>query len=204
MLQRVAAIRNESGATAPDLFRAVTAERRGPRPRALSARRESARINGHSYACCSLQARSRARKTIAPTAAHCEIDALRALLEDGAPMTAPMAAALGDMAALRALLANASASDTATAFGLAAINGRAEALRIALDAGADVNAYLPVHAHSTALHQAALLDRADLVELLLARGADPHVRERLWDSTPLDWAIHQNCVAARAALEDPG
>jgi hypothetical protein len=112
-----------------------------------------------------------------------------------------MAAALGESAALRALIGKASADEVAAAFGLAAINGRAEALRIALDAGADPNAYLPVHAHTTALHQAALLDRADLVELLLARGANPHARDKLWDATPLDWATHGDHALARAALE---
>jgi peptide-methionine (S)-S-oxide reductase len=140
-------------------------------------------------------------QTIASAAAHFELDALRALLEAGVPMTAPMAAALGENDALRALIASAGPSDVATAFGLAAINGRLEATRIALDAGADVNAYLPIHAHSTALHQGALLDRADLVELLLARGANPHARDKLWDGTPLDWATHENRAIARAALE---
>jgi peptide-methionine (S)-S-oxide reductase len=139
--------------------------------------------------------------TIASAAAHFELDALRALLEAAVPMTAPMAAALGENDALRGLIANADRDEVAAAFGLAAINGQAEALGIALDAGADVNAYLPVHSHTTALHQAALLDRADLARLLLDRGANPEAKDKLWDGTPLGWAIHENKPAARAVLE---
>jgi hypothetical protein len=47
----------------------------------------------------------------------------------------------------------------------------------------------------------ALLDRADLVELLVASGARTDVRDALWDGTPLDWAIHQQKTIARSALE---
>jgi ankyrin repeat protein len=140
-------------------------------------------------------------ETIASTAAHYELDALRALLEAGIPMTAPIAAALGDEEALRDLIRTANRDEIATAFGLAAINGHAGALRIALEAGADPNAFVPIHTHATALHQVALLDRADLVELLVACGARTDIRDALWDGTPLDWAIHERKTIARSALE---
>jgi ankyrin repeat protein len=116
-------------------------------------------------------------------------------------MTAPIAAALGDEEALRDLIRTANRDEIATAFGLAAINGHAGALRIALEAGADPNAFVPIHTHATALHQVALLDRADLVELLVACGARTDIRDALWDGTPLDWAIHERKTIARSALE---
>ncbi|HEV3086917.1 MAG TPA: ankyrin repeat domain-containing protein, partial [Candidatus Elarobacter sp.] len=90
--------------------------------------------------------------------------------------------------------------DVQTAFGLAVINGHLEAARIALDAGADVNAYLPVHKHSTALHQAAVNDDPALIEFLISRGARLDQRDTLWDSTPLNWAVHEGKTAAQAAL----
>lgn len=141
------------------------------------------------------------RDTILATAGHRELDALRALVDAGHPMDAPIAAALGAGPALRELVATANAEDVQTAFGLAVINGQVEAAGIALDAGADVNAFLPVHAHSTALHQAANDDDVALIELLLARGARTDQRDTLWDGTPLGWAMFLGRPAARAALE---
>jgi hypothetical protein len=142
-----------------------------------------------------------ARDEIVSAAAHSELDALRALLEAGQPMSATIAAALGADDALREQLRNASPEDVQTAFGLALINGQGNAVRLALDAGADVNAYLPVHAHMTALHQAAQLDDVDLIAFLLSRGARTDQRDTLWDGTPLNWADHFGKTAARAALE---
>ena len=116
-------------------------------------------------------------------------------------MSAPIAAALGADDVLRELLPSASRDDVQTAFGLAVINGHTNAARLALDAGADVDAYLPVHAHMTALHGAAQLDDAALIALLLSRGARADQRDTLWDATPLGWANHFGKAAARAALE---
>ncbi len=143
------------------------------------------------------------RETISVAAAYRELDALRALVDLGHPMTAPIAAALGANALLRDLIATAGPEDVQTAFGLAVINGQLEAARFALDAGADVNAFLPVHSHSTAVHQAALDDNVALIELLLARGARTDRPDTLWDGTPLGWAIYSKRAAARAALEHP-
>jgi Ankyrin repeats (many copies) len=52
----------------------------------------------------------------------------------------------------------------------------------------------PVGAHdgddgATALHAAAYHGSADVVRLLLARGADLEARDATWDSPPLDWAL---------------
>jgi hypothetical protein len=144
---------------------------------------------------------SASRDAIVMTAAHREAGALRALLDGGQPMSVLLAAALGAGDEVRELLPSASREDVQTAFGLAVINRHARAARLALDAGADVDAFLPVHAHSTALHQAALDDDVALVELLLERGARTGVRDTLWDATPLDWAIHQGRARARVVLE---
>ncbi len=140
-------------------------------------------------------------EAIAMTAGHRESEALRALLAGGQRMTAPIAAALGEGDRLRELLRLAGSEDVQTAFGLAVINGRLESARLALDAGADVNAFLPVHAHSTALHQAAHDDDVALIELLVERGARTDLRDTLWDGTPLGWAIFLDRPKARALLE---
>jgi Ankyrin repeats (3 copies) len=77
--------------------------------------------------------------------------------------------------------------DEALAF--AAINGRDPAVDWLLDRGADVDGrpYLNV----TPLHFAVQFDRASTVQLLLARGADPEIRDDIHGGTPLGWAAYQ-------------
>jgi hypothetical protein len=87
------------------------------------------------------------RDAIVNAAAHGERDILRKLIADGEPPTALLAATLGEEALLRECLATANADDIQMAFALAVINREFASARIALDAGADVNAFLPVHGH---------------------------------------------------------
>jgi peptide-methionine (S)-S-oxide reductase len=142
------------------------------------------------------------RSEILAAAAHGQFEPLRELLALGFPMTATIAAALGDDAALARVLPEATQEEIQDAFSMAVINGRLEAAKMTLDAGADIHAYMAVHSHGTALHSAAVIDDAPLIEMLLARGARPDVRDKLWDSTPLGWAIHEGRHNARAALEN--
>ena len=135
------------------------------------------------------------------TLAHRELDPVQALLDAGYPLTAPIAAAMGRTDRLPDLLRAASPDEVQAALGLAVINRRTEAARMALDAGADPDLFLPIHNHSTALHQAALDDSLDLIDLLAARGARTDIRDTLWDGTPLDWANHAGKAAARDLLE---
>ena len=138
------------------------------------------------------------------TLAHRELAPILALLEGGLAMSVPIAAALGRIDRLSELLPAASAEQIQRAFGLAVINGEVDAARLALDAGADPNAFLPVHAHSLALHQAAIDENLELMKLLVARGARTDIADMLWKATPLGWAIHQGKARARAYLESLG
>ncbi len=140
-------------------------------------------------------------RAIDMTLGHRELAPILALLKAGQAMTAPIAAALGRTDALAALLRVASAEEIQRAFGLAAINQQTEAVRLALDAGADPNAFMPVHVHTLALHQAVLDENMELMELLIRHGARTNIADTLWNSTPLGWAIHQKKAKARAYLE---
>ena len=135
------------------------------------------------------------------TLGHWELEPVRLLVENGQPMTAPIAAAFGATDRLPVLLALAMPDEVQRALGLAVINRQTEAARLALEAGADPNGFLPVHTHSLPLHQAVLDENLPLMELLVARGARIDVPDKLWGSTPLGWAIHQNKARARAWLE---
>lgn len=135
------------------------------------------------------------------TLGHRELAPILSLLRAGYPMTASIAAALGRTDRLDGLLREATATEVQKTLGMAVINRQTDAARLALDAGADPDMFLPVHAHSLPLHQAVLDENLELMELLIARGARTDVADRLWNGTPLDWAIHQGKARARAYLE---
>jgi len=132
---------------------------------------------------------------------HGLTEPIRILLAAGHPLTAPIAAALGDLERLEQLLAASPRTDRQAAFGLAVINRQLEAARLALEAGADVDGFLPIHVHSTALHQAANYDDVPMLELLVAHGARDDIQDTLFRGTALGWARHENKPAAQAYLE---
>jgi Ankyrin repeats (3 copies) len=77
-------------------------------------------------------------------------------------------------------------------------------VRCLLEAGADVDAAPPVSGH-TPLHVAAMRGRDELVELLLAHGADPERRDAA-GRRPLDWARqngHRSAAGLLAAAPSP-
>jgi len=132
--------------------------------------------------------------------AHHGFDAIKSLLRRRVAMTAPIAAALGRDKELSSLLPGATPEERQDAFGMAVINMQAEAARRCLDAGADPNAFLPVHRHSTPLHQAAVNDDVDMLKLLIARGAKLDTRDTLWNDTPLGWTVYTKKRGAEAYL----
>lgn len=117
-------------------------------------------------------------------------------------LNAPIAAGLGRLDALPALLAGASQAELNAALGLAVINQETEAARLCLDAGADPNAFMPCHTHSTPLHQAAGEGDLATMKLLIERGARLDIEDSLWHGTPLGWALHGEQDAAAAFLRE--
>jgi ankyrin repeat protein len=76
----------------------------------------------------------------------------------------------------------------------AAALGRRDAVRLMLDIGFDINApgcdtgVTSADHGGTALHEAVFADAPELVEMLLARGADSSIRDPEWHGTAADWA----------------
>lgn len=127
---------------------------------------------------------------------HGETEIVEYLVSAGMAMTAPIAAALGRTEALSDLLKSASAKEIDEALDLAVINNRIDAVRMALAAGASPDRMCSQHRHSQPLHQAALHDNVELLELLIAHGARLNAVDELWGGTPLGWAMNAGAKSA--------
>ncbi len=116
-----------------------------------------------------------------------------ALIRRGARVDNVAAAAgLGRLADARQLLGTASSEERHRALALAAQHGHVEIVRLLLDAGEDPNRYNPKgnHGHSTPLHQAVWSGHDIVVRLLVERGARLDIKDTIYRSTPLGWAVY--------------
>lgn len=121
---------------------------------------------------------------------HGETEVVEHLVAGGMRLTAPIAAALDRLDVLPDLLRSASPTEIEEALDLAVINNRTSAARLALEAGANPDRFSSQHRHSQPLHQAALHDNVELVEMLMAYGARPDVADELWGGVPAGWASY--------------
>jgi len=115
------------------------------------------------------------------------------LVERGAKVNnVATAAGLGLVEETNRLYTKADSESRHRALVLAAQMGHTEVVRLLLDLGEDPNRYNPYgnHAHSTPLHQAAIEGHLDVVKLLTELGARIDLKDKLWDGTPLDWAVY--------------
>lgn len=134
--------------------------------------------------------------------AHGEFEAVNALIQHGARVNLPVAAALGRTDDARRLISGANRENRHRSLALASQFGHVEIVRALLDAGEDPGRYNPVgfHPHSTPLHQAALAGHEDVVRLLVERGARSDLKDTLWQGTAADWARHEGRAAIEAFL----
>jgi hypothetical protein len=122
---------------------------------------------------------------------HRFVDTTRLLHQLGAARTAISAAGVGDLDALRALLAAGISEDQRLRAGwAAAMNDQPAAIDALVAAGLDVNQRLPRPFAPTLLHEAALNGQRAACERLRAHGADVTLRDTQFDGTPSGWARH--------------
>jgi ankyrin repeat protein len=141
-------------------------------------------------------------RAIQAAVVHGEFEAVNALIQRGARVSLPVAAALGHTADAGRLIPDADPQSRHRGLALASQFGHVEIVRALLDAGEDPTRYNPVgfHSHSTPLHQAALAGHEEVVRLLVERGANVDLKDTLWQGTPADWARHEGRAAIEAFL----
>jgi peptide-methionine (S)-S-oxide reductase len=111
------------------------------------------------------------------------------LLERGATLTLPATVCLERWDDVERLASAASATDKQVALGLAALNGKSEALARLLPLGVDLNAFTTgFYTHATPLHHAVWSGSLDAVKVLVEAGANLNTKDRAEHGTPLEWA----------------
>jgi hypothetical protein len=116
-------------------------------------------------------------------------DAAAHLVERGAPLTLSTALCLERWDDVKRLAPEATSRQKQFALILAALKGKAGALRRILDLGADVNSLSQdLYPHASALHHAVSSGSLEAVTLLVDAGANLEMRDTVYGGTPLDWA----------------
>ncbi len=125
--------------------------------------------------------------------------AARHLIERGAMLTLPAALCLERWDDVERLAPEASATDKQVALGLAALNGKAEALTRLLPLGVDLNAFTSgFYSHATPLHHAVWSGSLNAVRVLVEAGASLTTKDRAEDATPLGWAEYAETLPEAA------
>jgi ankyrin repeat protein len=115
--------------------------------------------------------------------------AARHLVARGARLTLPAALCLGMWDDMAALAPRATAEDRQVALGLAALNGKAEALSKLLPLGVDLDAFTSsFYSHATPLHHAVWSGSLEAVKVLVEAGANLTTRDKAEEATPRGWA----------------
>ena len=113
------------------------------------------------------------------------------LVHRGAVLTLEVALCLGWWEDVDRLLPDVSDRERQFAFVLAALHGRADALRRLIEAGADVNAPSEgLYSHGTPLHHAVSSGSLEATRVLVEAGAGLSTPDSAWGGTPLGWAMH--------------
>jgi len=124
-------------------------------------------------------------------------NAARHLIVRGARLTLPAALCLGLWDDVAKLAPHATAEDKQVALGLAAFNGRAEALSRLLPLGVDLDAFTSgFYSHATPLHHAVWSGSLATVKVLVEAGAKLTTRDKAEDATPLGWAEYATTLPA--------
>lgn len=126
--------------------------------------------------------------------ANGNIEAARHLIERGGELTLATAVGLDRMNDVYQLLKYATPTEKEIALMMAAFYGKADMIKLLIEHGVDVNAYLSpssgFHHHASALHQAISSTSLESVKVLLEAGASLDAQDLVYKGTPLGWAMY--------------
>lgn len=123
--------------------------------------------------------------------------AARHLVGRGARLTLPAALCLGMWDDVARLALHATVYEKQVALGLAALNGKAEALSRLLPLGVDLDAFTSgFYSHATPLHHAVWSGSLAAVKVLVEAGSKLTTRDTVEDATPLGWAEYAATLPA--------
>ncbi|GAB3503677.1 ankyrin repeat domain-containing protein [Emticicia fontis] len=126
--------------------------------------------------------------------AHGNIDAARHLIERGEELTLATAIGLDRIDDVNSLLKNANETEKEIALMMAAFYGKTKMIKLLIEHGVNVNAYLSpssgFHHHASALHQAVHSTDLEAVKILVNAGANLEAKDLAYGGTPLGWAMY--------------
>ena len=126
--------------------------------------------------------------------AHGNIDAARHLIRRGGNLTLATAVGLDMEDEFHRLVKEATEKDLQLALMMAAFYGKSKMISLLIELGTDINAYLDrssgFHSHASALHQAVFSGSLETVKILVDAEADLNAIDRIYEGTPLGWAIY--------------
>ena len=121
------------------------------------------------------------------------------LVKRGAALTLATALCLGRWEEVPRLAGTATDEQKQFGFVLAALNGKAEALRRMIQLGVNVNRpSADLYSHGTPLHHAVCSGSLEAVKVLVEAGAKLAAKDTAWQGTPLGWAEHYQSEKKRA------
>ncbi len=122
------------------------------------------------------------------------LNAAQHLIDHGSKLNLALAVCLEHMDDIGHLAAHASDTEKLTALAAAAYYGKANMIKRLLEMGTDPDGYPAVtsgfHSHATPLHQAVSSGSLDSVKLLVEAGARRDMPDKIYDGTPMGWAIY--------------
>jgi ankyrin repeat protein len=123
--------------------------------------------------------------------------AARHVVARGARLTLPAALCLGLWDDVATLGPRATAEEKQVALGLAALNGKPEALSRLLQLGVNLDAFTSgFYTHATPLHHAVWSGSLATVKVLVEAGAKLTTRDKAENATPLGWAEYATTLPA--------
>ncbi|MFT3823631.1 MAG: ankyrin repeat domain-containing protein [Chitinophagaceae bacterium] len=126
--------------------------------------------------------------------AHGNEAAARHLIKRGGPLTLTTAVCLNEQDEVNRLLPTSRDEERQTALVAAAFYANTGMLTLLINAGVNVNVYPTAnsgfHSHATALHQAVYSGSLEAVKLLTEAGADLSLPDKVYQGTPLGWAMY--------------